>query len=104
MERRLALEARRVADVDDPPLRFEQHARRRAHLLALEPRGRREMRVRAQKIAELREAHATRTRERARIGARRGLRAHARRERREQRRVRALAAVVEIRPAALARP
>ena len=104
MECGLALEASRVADVDDAPVGVEQRTGGRTHLLALEPGCRREMRVRAQEIAELGETDAARARERACVGARCGLRSHALRERSEQRRVGILAAVVEIRPAALAGP
>ena len=102
MECGLALEASRVADVDYAPIRIEQRTGRRAHLLALEPRCGREMRVRAQEVAELRETDAASTRERARIGACRGLGAHPLRERVEQRRVGILATVIEVGPAPLA--
>jgi hypothetical protein len=72
MECGLALEASRVADVDDAPVGVEQRTGGRTHLLALEPGCRREMRVRAQEIAELGETDAARARERACVGARCG--------------------------------
>ena len=104
MECGLALEPCRVAYVDDAPLGVEQQAARRAHVLALEPRCRRHVRVHAQQIAELGRAHAAGAREHARRRRMpRRLRAHAFRERLEQRDVRILAAVEEVRPATFAR-
>ena len=83
MERRFALEARRVADVDDALLRLEQQPARGADALTLEPRCGRHVCVRANQRAELCLAHAAGAREQRRVGERSRLLAHARRQRLE---------------------
>ncbi len=98
----LAFEARAEADIDDTILGFEQRLTRRAYARAPEPHDRRQMGMGAEKFTQLGLAHPGRLRQRS--GARKsiGRSAHPRREPIEQLDVAVLAAVIEIRPAALA--